>query len=211
MTRLLSSPQLYKPSRRQFLIHSGFLLTSLCLGFGCSDETNTPQTGDTEELLIKLNADLNQNRTIRFPDGPIQVCVENVPDGRNQVRTWSEALKDIFEFQFVDSSPSQGITIRYGIQAPIICGVTYEPNWKDGIIKSAVIELDPKVLVPVLGGCNQTVTHEVGHALGMLGHIGDGHLMDSDGGDGQISDQILEFFSILYSYPPNTLVADIFG
>jgi len=118
----------------------------------------------------------------------------------------------------VDDYDDADIKLSYGLAAPLVCGVTYEPEYSEGIIREAVIELDPKSslegiedIFPFLPiGCEQTVKHEIGHALGLLGHTDDGGLMDPDGGNGEFSEQLVRLITGLYSFPPNTSIDFIF-
>lgn len=177
----------------------------------CSDpEANKTYEGSDEELLVQINAKNNETRTIRFPEGPIKVYVENIPDGRDEVREWSRQIPNL-EFDFVGHVPSSGIVVQYGIHAPIVCGATYEPDWEAGVIKKANITIDPKAIIPAsLLGCTQTIRHEIGHALGLFGHLQDGGLMDPDGGNGEFTDQLKSLISRLYAFPPNSAISTLF-
>lgn len=177
---------------------------------GCGLLSDDGITGTDGELLRALNASHNQNKTIRFEEIPIKVYVQNVPDGKDQVQIWAEATDGLLQFEFVGDEPENGIAIRYGITAPITCGIAYRPEWSEGIIKKASIEIDPKTILPVSSlFCKQTVKHEVGHALGLFGHTGDGGLMDANGGNGEITPQVKRVMKLLYSSPPNTDVSNI--
>jgi hypothetical protein len=192
--------------RKQFFTFVSIIVFS----GGCGVLSDEGKTGTDGELLRALNAGYNYNKTIRFETNPIKVYIHNVPDGKDQVGEWTEATDGLIQFEFVGDEPENGIAIRYGITAPITCGVAYEPEWSDGVIKKASIEIDPKTILPLFAlGCKQTVKHEVGHALGLFGHTRDGGLMDGDGGNGEITPQVKRIMKLLYSSPPNTDVNNI--
>ncbi len=181
---------------------------------GCGLLPDAGESGTDGELLRQLNAERNNNKTIRFEVNPIkvyiQVYIQNIPNGREQVEVWAEATDGLIQFEFVGDAPETGITIKYGVTSPIACGVTFEPEWSAGVIKKAEIEIDPKTVLPIgLLGCRQTVKHEVGHALGLLGHTKDGGLMDADGGNGEITPQVKRIMKKIYSLPPNSDVSNV--
>jgi len=176
-------------------------------GCGLPIEEEEPTDG---EVLRALNASKNENRTIRFSVNPIPVYIKNIPDGKDEVMLWTQATDGVIQFTFVDDDPQNGIAVRYGIEGPLVCGVTYEPSWKDGVITKASIEIDPKAVIPLpTSGCKQTVAHEVGHALGLFGHTNDGGMMDPDAGNGKLSPQTKRVMKLLYSLPPNTDVSHL--
>ncbi|HMO17339.1 MAG TPA: hypothetical protein PKA63_03965 [Oligoflexia bacterium] len=190
----------------------GFVVFVLGLGsYACGGDSDTA-SGSDEDILFKVNGELNDGRSVRFPFTPVRVYVENIPDGKKEIRKWTDATDNLINFEFVDERKNADIKIKYGVQAPLVCGVTYRPDTdRNGNITNADIELDPKSVVTEFlpFGCNQTVAHEIGHALGYFGHSDDGGLMDPDGGNGKFTDQTKRVMKKLYSAPPNTGIPDV--
>jgi hypothetical protein len=57
-----------------------------------------------------------------------------------------------------------------------------------------------------------TMTHEVGHCLGMQGHTSDGGLMDpTAAGSNEITSPVQNFFNLLYALPPGTDITSRFS
>jgi hypothetical protein len=177
--------------------------------FGCGGGgkgPTSPSDAINYALLRELNADYFSGKTVRWSSTTISVYNAGVPDAEAGVLAWSTATNGLFQFQFVSSPPAVGITIRTkNFPNPSICGGTPVSFTTGGVIVSATIEVDPIGQNP--SACVQTVTHEMGHALGLLGHTHDGGLMDPNGGNGQITEAVKQFFRDLYSLPPGTDVS----
>ncbi len=186
-------------------IVSVFIVPTVLLSLAAcaKDSSPTSSSTDAKQLIKDLNAFENDNRTIRFKDMPIKVYVDGPSSWKDDVKKWEEWSGGAIRFEFVNSDPEVGIRLKNGIQQPLVCGVTYEPKWDNGEIRKADIEMDLTSYTPL---CKQTVAHEAGHALGILGHTKNGGLMDGDGGDGKMRDEVKEMMRILYSNPPNTSV-----
>lgn len=185
-----------------------FFLFSFFVACGDADVIS----GTDEEVLAGVNASFNEGKTIRFLKIPIKIHIKNIDDGKEQVREWSIATNNILSFEFVSDPNEADIKLSYGVEGPLVCGVTYQPEFENGEINEATIEIDPKTLLPdflPIDRCKQTIKHELGHALGFFAHTNDGGLMDPTGGNGKISEQTKRLMSILYTYPPNTRIEEI--
>ena len=188
-----------------------FLIGTLLFFLSCSPgEENNDQVEPNQtdgKLLRDLNGSENNNRTLRFEEGPIKVYLLILGnDGERQVEAWTDATDGLIQFDFVGSEPDQGIAIYSLSTIPGTCGVTFEPSQSDGIIKKATITIDPISLLPI---CQKTISHEIGHALGLFGHTNDGGLMDPDGGNGKFTNQVKRIITTLYTLPPDTDISTL--
>lgn len=182
----------------------GALLLAGCGGGGKGP--TAPSEPINYALLRELNADYFGGRTVRWASTTIEVYNEGVPNAEAGVLAWTTATNGLFQFRFVSSQPAVGVTIRMrDFTKPTICGGTPVYFTSSGVIQSATVEVDPLSLDPTI--CILTVSHEMGHALGLLGHTHDGGLMDPNGGNGQITEAVKQFFRDLYSLPPGTDVS----
>ncbi len=177
------------------------VLLSLALA-GCPGKKNPGGPSDPQErlLLIQLNASQNGGRTVRWADLPISVSLNGIGT-EVEVTEWTRASDGKVTFAFVDGGG--GITFGFTGERGI-CGVTDVEFDDDGRIRSAAI----RVVEAVFRGpqCQRTVTHETGHAIGILGHTSDGGLMDDDGGDGRITGDVAGMVRNLYSLKPGTFI-----
>ncbi len=176
-----------------------FLLLALvgCGGGGSSGPSNA-----NTQFLIDHNARFNDGVTTRWPNLPIRVFANNIAQ-QAEVTEWTAVTGGLITFSFVGSRSAADITFDFGGGADI-CGEAAVEFESDGRIVSAEI----RVVQAVFRGpqCVRTVTHETAHALGFLDHTADGTLMDPDGGNGEISGAVAQFFRDLYSMPPGTVI-----
>ena len=191
---------------------SVILLTVLIISFGCSggDEVadNKSYSGTDRKLIEKLNTKNNKGKTIRFKDERIKVYL-NTPNwtgkAKEEIRAWTKNTDGLLQFEFVSSSPSVGIEVNPIIHFPFVCG-SASPNFNNGEIKKVSILMDPKTWTSI---CSKTLKHEIGHAIGILAHTDDGGLMDPEGGNGKITDQVARIVKTIYSYPADTPIEEL--
>jgi hypothetical protein len=161
-----------------------------------------PSDPDEAQFLIDHNARFNDGHTVRWRDLPIPVFTAGIAR-ESEVTEWTRVTGGRVTFSFVGSPPGRGISFGFG-GGDDICGVTTVEFNNDGEILSA----DVRVVESVYRGplCQRTVEHEVAHAIGFLDHTADGTLMDPDGGDGRITEEVVAFFNNLYSFEPGTRI-----
>lgn len=184
-------------------VYRALLLLALSLGLlACEDDTGID---DPEEraLLFQLNAKENDGKTVRFDPLPIATHLPADVGSEDEVTEWDRVTGGKVSFQFVGSPPDRGIAFRLASLDEDICGVT-EVEFDDDRIQFADVRLNRRNYRS--SGCQRTVTHEAGHAIGILDHTSDGGLMDPDGGDGDITNDVRDMVRNLYSLKPGTQV-----
>jgi hypothetical protein len=120
----------------------------------------------------------------------------------DEVTVWTGVTGGRVTFNLLESG---GANIVLGFRGGAdICGVTNIFFTDEGFITAANVRVSQAIYrTPV---CVRTVTHEIAHAIGFLDHTADGGLMDPDGGNGQITPEVSDTLTKLYSFPPNTPV-----
>ena len=164
--------------------------------------SSTGSSSADRTLLVQLNAQFNDGKTVRWATLPVPVFTNGIarPD---EVTAWQSATGGAVSFTFVGSRPAQGISFRAG-GGNDVCGLTTVEYDSDGHITSADIQIVVAIFrTPV---CTNTVSHETDHAIGFLAHTADGGLMDPDGGNGQITPEDVSFIRALYALAPGTFV-----
>ncbi len=183
-----------------------WLLLPLVLGAcGGKKKSVTGPSGDEMQFLLQHNARFNDGRTIRWPNLPIRVFVNDIAR-EDEVTEWTRASGGAVTFTFVGSASGANITFRFGTDASDVCGVTTVEYNANGEIISA----DVRVVQAIFRGpqCQRTVVHETGHAIGFLDHSADGGLMDPDGGNGEITPPVAAMIRNLYSLAPGTFIGN---
>ena len=149
------------------------------------------------QLLYRLNAASNNGTTIRWPSRTIGVSGAD-PATRAAVSRWKG-----FNFNFGASGINfQGASQQRGHA----CGWSQFAWRHNGEIAFCKIWLNP--VAHQAGGCGtmaSTITHEVGHCLGLDGHTADGGLMDKTAASANvITTNVSRTLNLLYSLPPGS-------
>jgi len=148
------------------------------------------------QLLYRINAASNGGTTVRWPSRTIGI---NATDAgtRAAVSRWKG-----FNFNF---GTGGGINFQGASQQRgHACGWSQFAWRHNGEIAFCKIWLNP--VAHEGGGCGtmaSTITHEVGHCLGLDGHTADGGLMDKTAASANvITANVNRTLNLLYSLPP---------
>lgn len=173
------------------------VVLALALGSCTFGDTESGRGGSSSDyrFLFDHNANVLDGYTVRWESNTIKVFTDGIPGAEAAINRWSSW----FSFSFVGSPPTDGITLSW-TSSGSVCGVTTTFYLNSGKITQAQARIHSNQ-TGCRGGLSNTITHEVGHALGFFGHTADGGLMDSDGGNSDITSAVRNFMGLLYSRP----------
>ncbi len=186
---------------KRFIEIIGWLFCLALVLSSCTSESSKSGGGSSSsayQYLYSYNAVNLDGHTIRWESNTIPVYTGGIAGAESAVNRWAGPMN----FNFVSAPPSEGVTFNYTSSSPY-CGVTTYYYYNSGKLYRAEIKIDTNQNL-CRGGLDNTLTHEMGHALGFFGHTSDGTLMDPDGGNGEISKMLRSFMSLLYSSPYGT-------
>ena len=151
------------------------------------------------QLLYRMNAAANNGRTVRWPSRTIGVNRSD-PTTRAAVSRWKG-----FNFRFGTS----GIDFQGDSAARRSCGWSRTAWRANGEIAWCRIWINSAAHQRrQCGTIASTITHEVGHCLGIQGHTADGGLMDATAASADvITGQASRALTVLYSLPAGSPVS----
>ncbi len=169
--------------------------------YACSSHSSDSGGGGYSsdyQFLYDHNAKELNGYTVRWASNTIKVYTGGISGAESDINHWAGPVN----FQFVGSPPSDGISFST-VSSSGYCGVTNTFYYNSGRLYQAQVRIDSNQIF-CRGGLDNSVTHEMGHALGFFGHTSNGGLMDPDGGNGNITSQVRRFMNLLYSNPYGT-------
>jgi hypothetical protein len=185
----------------RFSVKTGWFLFLLLVLSSCSSGGSSSGGGissSDRQFLYTYNAQNLDGHTIRWDSNTIKVHTGGISGAESAINRWAGAVK----FNFVNAPPPDGVSLSY-TSSSSYCGATTYYYYNSGRLYRAVIQIAIDQTM-CRGGLDNTVTHEMGHALGFFGHTSDGTLMDPDGGNGEITHQVRNFMTLLYASPYGT-------
>ncbi len=185
----------------RFFLKIGFFLYLLLVLSSCSLDSSSSGGGGSSadyQFLYNHNAQYLDGHTIRWDSNTIKVHTGGISGAESAINRWAGPVN----FNFVNTAPSDGVSISL-TSSSFYCGSTTYYYYNSGQLYRAVIRINVDQDM-CRGGLENTLTHEMGHALGFFGHTTDGTLMDPDGGNGEITRQLRNFMNLLYASPYGT-------
>ena len=183
---------------KKIILKIGCLLI-LALGLWACDlgSSNSGGGGSSTDFQFLYNYNANQldGHTIRWESNTIKVFTGGIPGAEAAISRWAGPVN----FAFVGSPPSDGVSFSF-TNSGSSCGVTTTYFFNSGKISQAIVQIHTNQ-TSCKGGLDNTVSHEMAHALGFFGHTSDGGLMDFDGGNSNITTPVRNFMNLLYSRP----------
>ena len=112
-------------------------------------------------------------------------------------------------FEFVNAKPSSGIQILGYDDLGNICGLSSFTYDSTGAINLCQIEINILHNEMNCSLTTDTITHEIGHCIGVFKHTRDGGLMDAKAsGSRDISSAVTDMLNLLYALAPGTDIND---
>ncbi|MBI4764880.1 MAG: hypothetical protein HY787_09780 [Deltaproteobacteria bacterium] len=182
-------------------IKIGFFLYLVLFLSSCSLNNSSSGGGGSSadyQFLYDHNAQNLDGYTIRWDSTIIKVHAGGIEGVESAINRWVGPVN----FNFVNAPPPDGISFSF-TNSSSYCGSTTYYYYNSGRLYRAVIRINYDQS-RCRGGLENTLTHEMGHALGFFGHTTDGTLMDPDGGNGEITRQVRNFMNLLYASPYGT-------
>jgi len=170
---------------------------------GSSEGGGTPTSGGYQ-FLNKHNAYALSGRTVRWKAKTIQVSGAKGA-WRTAVNRWQAGIG--IKFKYVKKKPAKGKGIQIVGYANIgkdFCGKASGWWWDDGEIGECKVRVNSKHDNMPCGTVARTITHEVGHCIGVFKHIKGPGLMDKTGSINTITTPVRNMLKLLYSLPPGT-------
>jgi hypothetical protein len=186
---------------RRSILRGGACAALAVLVLGCGKDGGS---GPSNSFLLEHNAQFNGGRTVRWRTLPIRVFLGDGVARADEVTVWTAITGGLVTFSFVGSAGGAHIGFRFRSGSDL-CGLTLVEYTDDG----ELLQADVQVSRAIYRGpqCVRTVTHETAHAIGFLSHTSDGGLMDDDGGNGEITPPVVQFFRDLYALAPGTRIS----
>ncbi len=184
----------------------GRTLPPLCFGGGSGNKNshiNIHQGGPRQNYshLCQLNECRQfRNRTRRWPSTTIPVWGADKAHWRSAITRWPTV-----RFSLRDGQPQDGIRITgYSNKYRNYCGWAQMWHYSSGQLKKCEITLNTAHDSLKCGTESETITHEIGHCIGIFAHTLDGGIMDSSAAfaSNQITASVRNILSTLYSLPP---------
>ena len=172
-------------------------------GSNTNSHNNNIQGGPRQNYsyLCRLNECRQfRNRTRRWPSATIPVWGADKAHWRSAITRWPTV-----RFNFRDGPPQDGIRIAgYSNQHRNYCGWAQMWYYSSGQLKKCEITLNSAHDSLNCGAESETITHEIGHCIGVFAHTQDGGIMDASAAAGstRITASVRNIVSTLYSFPP---------
>jgi hypothetical protein len=156
-------------------------------------------SGDYQYLCTRNNCSYFGNRVRRWPSKTIPVSGATYQEWRSAANRWPTV-----GFNYVGSEPTQGIQIKgYSNSYPNACGWASWWYYSSGEMGVCEIRVNTNHDLMACGTEADTMTHEIGHCIGVFEHTSDGGIMDATAaGSSVITTPVRKMIGLLYSLSP---------
>ena len=154
--------------------------------------------------LYAYNAYRLDGHTTRWPSTTIPVYGATGVGWQEAINRWPAV-----RFQFVATKPSSGIDILGFDDLGNICGLSSFSYNSAGKMERCKVTINILHNEMNCGLVTDTLTHEIGHCIGVFKHTRDGGLMDEKAsGSSDITSAVTEMLSLLYTLAPGADISD---
>jgi hypothetical protein len=185
-------------------IRIGLLIVVLLLT-ACSGGSRSGAKEETAVLgnysdLYQYNAYLLDGHTVRWASTTIPVYGATREDWRKAIKRWP-----IVNFRFVSTKPARAIHILGYDDLGNNCGIARFTYDSAGALELCTIKVNIFHDDMKCSRVTDTITHEIGHCIGVFKHTTDGGLMDEKAdGSSEITSSVTAMLGLLYTIPPGT-------
>ena len=175
------------------------LLTSCSGGSSSGAKEETVALGNYSDLYL-YNAYLLDGHTVRWASTTIPVYGATGAGWKKAIKRWPTV-----NFQFVATKPAWGIHILGDDDLGNICGLSSFTYDSAGALEWCTVKVNNFHNDMNCARVTDTITHEVGHCIGVFRHTTDGGLMDGKAdGSSEITSSVTAMLGLLYTLSPGT-------
>ena len=179
------------------------LLTACSGGSSSGAKEETAVLGDYSGLY-QYNAYLLDGHTVRWASTTIPVYGATGQGWRKAINRWP-----IVNFRFVSTKPARGIHVLGYDDLGNICGLASFTYDSVGALELCTVKVNIFHDDMNCARVTDTITHEIGHCIGVFKHTIDGGLMDEKAdGSREITLSLTAMLDLLYSIAPGTDIRD---
>jgi hypothetical protein len=180
------------------------VLLTACSGessSGSKEETAAP--GNYSDLY-QYNAYLLDGYTLRWVSRIISVYGATRIGWRKAIKRWPTV-----NFRFVSTKPARGIHILGYDDLGNACGLASFTYDNTGALEWCTVKVNMYHDDMNCAQVTDTITHEIGHCIGVFKHTTDGGLMDEKAdGSSEITSSVIAMLRLLYTLAPGTDIRD---
>ena len=179
------------------------LLTACSGGSSSGAKEETAVLGDYSDLY-QYNAYLLDGHTVRWVSTTIPVYGATGAGWRKAIKRWPTV-----NFRFVATKPTWGIHILGYDDLGNICGLASFTYDSAGALERCTVKVSILHEDLNCARVTDTITHEIGHCIGVFKHTTDGGLMDEKAdGSSEITSSVAAMLGLLYTLAPGTDIRD---
>jgi hypothetical protein len=179
------------------------LLTACSGGSSSGSKEEMSVLGDYSDLY-QYNAYLLDGHTVRWDSTTIPIYGVTKAGWQKAIKRWP-----VVNFRFVATKPAWGIHILGYDDLGNNCGLASFTYDSAGALEWCTVKVNIFHDDMNCARVTDTITHEVGHCIGVFRHTTDGGLMDEKAdGSSEITSSIIAMLGLLYSLAPGTDISD---
>ena len=180
------------------------LLLTACRGGSSSGTKEETAVLGAYSDLYQYDAYLLDGHTVRWSSTTIPVYGATGAGWRKAIKRWP-----IVNFRFVATKPARGIHIMGYKDLGNVCGLASFTYDSAGALEWCTVKVNIFHDDMNCARVTDTITHEIGHCIGVFKHTTDGGLMNEKAdGSSAITSSVAAMIGLLYSLAPGTDIRD---